>query len=71
MPDDRRPFGRLVRGSLSRGLEVRLDDGQSIESLRAGQFVVLRGQQHDFFGMITDLGLGSVSDDPRRLLWEL
>src|SRR5207248_9697989 len=64
MTPDRSPFGRLVRGSLSRGLEVRLDDGQSIESLRSGQFVVLHGQQNEFFGMITDLGLGSVSNDP-------
>src|SRR5947208_13742990 len=64
MENDRHPFGRLVRGSLSRGLEVRLDDGQSVESLRAGQFVVLHGQEHQFFGMITDLGLGSVSNDP-------
>src|SRR5947209_10310143 len=64
MVEDRHPFGRLVRGSLSRGLEVRLDDGQSVESLRAGQFVVLHGQQHEFFGMITDLALGSVNNDP-------
>lgn len=64
MNEERSPFGRVVRGSLSRGLEVHLDEGQSIEALRAGQFAVLQGREHEFFGMITDLGLASVNDGP-------
>jgi DNA helicase HerA-like ATPase len=62
--EDELRFGRVVRGSLTRGLDVQLDERESIESLRAGQFVVLQGQANDFFGMITDLSLSSVSSDP-------
>ncbi len=67
MEDVRRPFGRVVRGSLSRGLEVRLEGGATVEALRAGQFVVLEGERHDFFALISDLGLASVSDDPLQI----
>jgi DNA helicase HerA-like ATPase len=64
MNPTRRPIGRVVRGSLSKGLEVHLAEEQCIEALRAGQFIVARGQQNEFFGMITDLGLASVNNDP-------
>ena len=59
MFEDGRRMGQLTSGSLSRGLEMQLDPAYDIEDLRAGRFVVVRGQGHDFFSMITDVALGS------------
>jgi len=61
----------ITQGSLSRGLEARLQPGVSIEELRVGQFVVIQGQRHRFFGLLTDVSLGTTSPhilvDPPRL----
>src|SRR5687768_14934242 len=54
----RRELGVIVRGSLSKGLEMKLDPNSPIEALRAGRFVVVEGQHFDFLSMITDVSLG-------------
>lgn len=59
-------LGVVVSGSLSEGLQMRLAEGRSIEDLRAGRFVVVRGQHHRFFAMITDVRLQAVSPDYLR-----
>src|SRR5687767_15972844 len=59
--EPRRELGVVVRGSLSKGLEVKLDPTRSIEELRAGRFVVVEGQEYDYFSMITDIALGATS----------
>lgn len=64
MSGERQTIGRVVKGSLSGGLEIRLNEEQAIEALRAGQFVVVEGRENEFFGMITDLQLAALSDDP-------
>ncbi|GAB4215226.1 MAG: DUF87 domain-containing protein [Synechococcales cyanobacterium] len=51
----------ITQGSLSSGLEARLNPGISIEDLRVGKFVVIQGQRHRFFGLLTDVTLGSTS----------
>ena len=62
---EEQPLGLVVGGSLSQGVEVRLDTGgrTSVEDLKAGSFVTIRGAKHRFFGVVTDLALNS--SDPR------
>ncbi|MCB0257106.1 MAG: DUF87 domain-containing protein, partial [Anaerolineae bacterium] len=62
MPATQR-LGMVISGSLSRGLEVRLDRRVSTEELAVGSYAVIRGQQKRFFSMITDVLLGTASDD--------
>ncbi|NDJ53692.1 MAG: ATP-binding protein [Chloroflexi bacterium] len=59
-------LGVVVGGSLSRGIEVKLDPHTDIEELAAGRYVVVHGRDHDgrhnrFFSMITDIGLGNTN----------
>jgi DNA helicase HerA-like ATPase len=65
------PGGRLgfvVRGSLADGLQARIDGPTSIEDMRVGKFVKVRGEKHDFFCLVTDVLLGAANeqalDDP-------
>ncbi|MCX6012772.1 MAG: ATP-binding protein [Chloroflexi bacterium] len=51
-------LGRIISGSLSHGLEVRLDSFVSMEDLAVGRYVVIEGQKKRYFGMITDVLLG-------------
>jgi DNA helicase HerA-like ATPase len=61
--DKRTPLGLVVDGSLSQGIEVRLDPDASIEDIKVGAFVTIQGQHSTFFGTVTDVTLGST--DPR------
>jgi hypothetical protein len=55
---DESRLGTVVRGSLSKGLEVKLAPERLIEGLAVGRYVVVRGQtKRRFFGMITDVVL--------------
>lgn len=65
------PLGVIVRGSLSEGLHMRLNEGTSVEDVRVGKFVVIRGERTRFFAMINDVELASIhpgflNDPPRR-----
>ncbi len=64
------PLGVITSGSLTAGLEMRLNPEISIEHVRAGKFVVVRGNNYDFFSMITDARLdassASILRDPPR-----
>ncbi len=60
-----RYLGMVVGGSLSRGVEVRLDSQAPVEEMALGQHVVIQGQRRRFFGVITDITLES-SDDSIR-----
>ncbi len=53
-------LGVVTGGSLSRGLEVKLDPQTDIEELAVGRYVVVRGRRR-FLCMITDIGLGSTN----------
>ena len=57
------PLGMVIDGSVSNGVEVRLDPGVSVEQIKVGTFVTLQGSDNRFFGVVTDIGLGST--DPR------
>ena len=58
-------LGVLVGGSLSRGVDVRLDPQTPVEDMALGQHVVLHGKSRRFFGIITDVVLES-SDESLR-----
>jgi DNA helicase HerA-like ATPase len=53
-------LGVVVSGSLSRGVEVRLDASVSVEDMAVGRYVAIEGAKHRFFGMITDVSLETV-----------
>src|SRR5580693_8769542 len=57
----RKPLGTVVRGSLQAGLQIKVSGDQSVEEIRAGKFVVIEGDRHEFFAMITDVALDCVS----------
>ncbi len=52
-----RPLGSVVGGSLSHGLEVRLDPEVEVEAMAVGRYVTVEAQEQLFFGMITDVEL--------------
>lgn len=51
-------LGIVVSGSLTKGIEVRLDGSASIEEMAVGRYVTIEGAKRRFFGMITDISLG-------------
>ena len=52
-------LGMVVAGSLSDGVDVRLDLDASIEDIKVGAFVTIQGKQMRFFGVVTDVSLRS------------
>lgn len=61
------PMGIIVGGSLSSGLEVKIDPRLSIEKLAVGRYVVVEGRSgRQFFGIITDIRLDSTNPDLAR-----
>ncbi|MEM6446367.1 MAG: DUF87 domain-containing protein [Cyanobacteria bacterium P01_D01_bin.123] len=56
----------ITQGSLTQGLEARLNPGVSVEEMRVGKFAVVRGQRTRFFGLLTDVALETTS--PQILL---
>lgn len=59
-------LGLITHGSLSGSLSLRLDAAWTVEQLRVGRFVVIDGQDHRFFCLVTDMELAAT--DPRALL---
>jgi DNA helicase HerA-like ATPase len=53
----RNRLGVITSGSLSEGLTARLEARESVEDMRVGKFVVVQGEKHEFFSMITDVVL--------------
>ncbi|MDT7883851.1 MAG: ATP-binding protein [Thermoflexus sp.] len=62
-----RRLGRVIGGSLSEGLVVKLDPRIAIEGLAVGRYVVIHGYRRRFFGMITDIRLDSANPDLARM----
>lgn len=59
------PLGMIVAGSLTEGMEVRLDAGVSIEEIKVGTFVNIQGEKMQFFGVLTDVALNSTDQTLR------
>ena len=55
-------IGVITHGSLNEGIEMKLDPRESVENVVAGTFVVIQGEQHDFFCMITDVELEAANE---------
>lgn len=68
--DQATPLGLVIQGSLTKGLEVRLNPDISVEDMRVGKFLVVQGTRSRFFCLLTDVSLGTASDrisaDPPR-----
>ncbi len=60
-PRERLAMGTVVRGSLQTGIQMKLVGARSVEDITAGKFVVVDGERHEFFAMITDVTLDCVS----------
>ncbi len=54
-------LGMVISGSLSKGLEVKLDSNAPIEDIAVGRYVIVEGVKHRFFGMITDVVLDNTN----------
>ena len=54
-------LGIVIGGSLSKGLEVKLDRTTMLEGVTVGRYVVIEGKKLRFFGMITDVALDSMN----------
>ena len=67
-PSALRKLGVVVGGSLSRGLDVRLDGamGASLEDVAVGSFVTIVGRRQRYFAVVTDLELRAVDDSVRH-----
>jgi uncharacterized protein len=50
-------LGVITSGSLVEGLAARLAGRESVEDMRVGKFVVVQGEKHEFFSMVTDVVL--------------
>ena len=57
MPQPRNRLGVITSGSLIEGLTARLEARESVEDMRVGKFVVIQGEKHEFFSMVTDVAL--------------
>ena len=59
------PLGIVVGGSLSSGLQIKIDPRFSMEKLAVGRYVVIRGRQTNrrFFGIVTDIALDATNPD--------
>ena len=59
-------LGFVVSGSLTKGVDVKLDGALSVEDIAVGRYVTIEGEKRRFFGMITDVILDST--DPRLMV---
>ncbi len=57
----RRKLGIVVGGSLSKGLDVKLEVNALVEEMAVGRYVIVEGAQTRFFGMVTDILLGNTN----------
>ena len=50
-------LGMVVSGSLTKGVDIKLDGDVSVEAMAVGRFVTIYGQRRRFFGVLTDVSL--------------
>ncbi|MDP2662882.1 MAG: DUF87 domain-containing protein, partial [Dehalococcoidia bacterium] len=53
-------LGVVMGGSLTKGMEVKLDCSIPVEEMKVGRYVVIEGEKLRFFGLITDIGLAAL-----------
>ena len=52
-------LGTVVGGSLSEGIEIKLNDDVSVEDIPVGSYVVIQGETKRFFGMVNEVRLAT------------
>jgi len=57
MNDNKRLLGSIIQGSLSEGLEVRLEADISVEDMRVGKFLVVQGMRSPFAALRDPAGI--------------
>ncbi len=61
-PPQAKKLGMVVGGSLSKGLNIKLDRGTVVEGMAVGRYVVIHGQTgRRFFSIITDVALDNTN----------
>ncbi len=60
--ETRRRLGVLTHGSLGGGIEMKHEQGRSVESVRTGRFCVVEGEQFDFFSLVTDVRIEAANE---------
>ena len=50
-------IGTVVGGSLSQGTDIKLEQTTSVEDIKSGHFITIRGSTRRFFGVVTDISL--------------
>jgi DNA helicase HerA-like ATPase len=60
------PLGIVISGSLTGGVEVKLNADVSVEDIVVGRYVAISGNKRRFFGMITDVSLDAI--DPKAMI---
>ncbi|HEY7535726.1 MAG TPA: ATP-binding protein [Thermodesulfobacteriota bacterium] len=61
MTESGRELGLITGGSLTEGLQMKLNPERGIEEVKAGKFVIVYGLYHKFFSLITDVRLDASS----------
>jgi DNA helicase HerA-like ATPase len=65
---DKNKLGRVISGSLSEGLLVRINYDVDLEAIKTGKFVSAIGNTYRFFSLITDLKLEVANPDAMLFL---
>ncbi|MBN1991793.1 MAG: ATP-binding protein [Anaerolineae bacterium] len=66
-PRPTRELGVVISGSLSQGLEVKLNPDAPVEEIAVGRYVTIQGSQLKFFGMITDVALDNINPQIEKI----
>ncbi|MTI81028.1 MAG: ATP-binding protein [Firmicutes bacterium] len=53
--------GRIVRGSISTGVEVKLDPQYTVEDVKVGNFAVIEGRKYRYFSLVSDVKIESTN----------
>lgn len=61
-PPQGRRIGMVVGGSLSQGVEVKLDESTQVDDVQVGTFVVLRSERKSYLCTVSDIALTSTDD---------
>ena len=53
----KKKIGHIVSGSLTEGLLMRIDAHTNPEDIKTGKFVSIKGKDHKYFSLVTDISL--------------
>ena len=56
--NDMQPIGRVVGGSLSKNLQIRLETSTSVEDITVGTYLTISGSKARILGIVVDISIG-------------